>query len=192
MPDELDRRLIERRRCLIARCYDKNHPNYNVYGARGIYVADEFRDSVLAWCDYMRSLPGASVHLTIDRIDPDGGYVRGNLRWADRKTQARNFRHATKFAGMSARDFAEKFVPDVGSEYAAKMLSREDSAAHLLTRKYRGHRRTDIVVCWGGEYMPLRQFAIRIGAKYPTVREKIKKGDSPETIYEWLKNRVSR
>ena len=34
--------------------------------------------------------PRPSKDMTLDRIDNNKGYIKGNLRWADKKTQGRN------------------------------------------------------------------------------------------------------
>lgn len=72
---------------MMRRCQDPNNPAYPRYGGRGIKVASEFQtfEGLLA---YM----GPSNGLTLDRIDNDGDYAPGNVRWASRTTQARNQR----------------------------------------------------------------------------------------------------
>ncbi len=71
----------------IRRCDDKGHRNY---GERGIEVkfvsADEF-------IEYLATLPGHdNLSLVIDRIDNDGHYEAGNLRFATRLISTHNRR----------------------------------------------------------------------------------------------------
>lgn len=69
------------------RCTDENHPKFPIYGSRGIEVRfssfEEFARHV-----GFRPTSGHSI----DRIDVDGHYEHGNLRWATASEQARNRR----------------------------------------------------------------------------------------------------
>jgi hypothetical protein len=73
---------------MIQRCTNVNHPSYKRYGGRGIRVCDEWRQSFNAFALYMGPKPSPSH--TIDRIDHDGDYRPGNVRWSTRSTQAFN------------------------------------------------------------------------------------------------------
>ncbi len=72
-----------------ARCNNENRTNYNNYGARGITVCKEF-ETFEGFLDHMGLAPFAEY--SIDRIDNDGNYEIGNVRWADRTTQCLNRR----------------------------------------------------------------------------------------------------
>ena len=79
-----------------ARCYYEEHDNYKNYGGRGISVSDEFRNNSKAFIEYIESLPRYNereeLHLSLDRIENNGNYERGNLRWATSKEQSNNKR----------------------------------------------------------------------------------------------------
>lgn len=78
-------------RAMIARCHGKVGPAFHFYGARGISVCQEWRDSYPSFRDWALS-HGYAKGLSIDRQDNDGNYEPGNCRWTDRITQANNQR----------------------------------------------------------------------------------------------------
>lgn len=73
------------------RCTNPNFPDYKKYGARGITICVEWKDSFQAFYDWSIS-NGYCNDLTIDRIDNDKGYSPDNCRWADKETQDSNKR----------------------------------------------------------------------------------------------------
>ncbi len=79
------------------RCECKKASYYKDYGGRGIKF--KFR-SFEQWFEELgpRPSPSYSVH----RIDNDGHYAPGNIRWATRKEQRENSRPVTDTSRMSA------------------------------------------------------------------------------------------
>lgn len=67
------------------RCQNPNNPNFHNYGGRGI----EFRFS--SFDEFFEELGRRpSPDHSVDRIDVNGHYEKGNVRWATRKEQNRN------------------------------------------------------------------------------------------------------
>lgn len=66
------------------RCNNPKNPRYRCYGGRGIKVCRE-------WLDYSTFLQDVgrkpSPELSIDRINNDGDYEPGNVRWATTQQQ---------------------------------------------------------------------------------------------------------
>lgn len=77
-----------------ARCGDESHVSYKDYGGRGIRVCDEWVDDYPAFLAHIGKRPKGDYSL--DRIDNEKGYSPGNVRWADKKTQANNRRPRKK------------------------------------------------------------------------------------------------
>jgi hypothetical protein len=79
------------------RCNNPKAHNYRWYGARGIQVCDEWQHDPVTFISYVEEHlgprpPGKSL----DRVDNDGDYRPGNLRWATQKEQVANSRNARR------------------------------------------------------------------------------------------------
>ena len=76
-----------------ARCHSPDHPKYSAYGGRGIEMCEEWREDVAAFVAYIDSALGPRPEgCSLDRIDNDGNYAPGNLKWSTSIQQANNKR----------------------------------------------------------------------------------------------------
>lgn len=90
-----------------ARCHNPKDARYADYGGRGISVCQEWRDSFEQFALDVGEPP--EPHLQLDRIDNDGNYEPGNVRWATRSQQQLNKR---PYPAMTMR--AIRHLEDLG------------------------------------------------------------------------------
>lgn len=103
-------------RAMIGRCHTPTNKRWNYYGGRGITVCDQWRSDFLAFYTHIGPRPGAGY--SIDRIDVNGNYEPGNVRWATQKCQSRNRRtnvfHEHNGLSMTIPEWAEHLnVPEI-------------------------------------------------------------------------------
>jgi hypothetical protein len=87
-------KIYEAWRAMFARCYNPNHISYKNYGGRDIKVCIEWRKSFTKFLVDI-GLPPTPKH-TLDRIDNNGDYEPGNVKWSTRSEQQYNKRRSKK------------------------------------------------------------------------------------------------
>ena len=71
------------------RCTNPNDRCFRLYGGRGITICDRWLHSFEAFLEDMGERPES---MTIDRIDVNGNYESGNVKWSSLKQQVNNRR----------------------------------------------------------------------------------------------------
>lgn len=75
------------------RCFSPQAHNFKHYGGRGITLYAEWRDDFAAFAEWIDvNLGPRPAGKTLDRINNDGDYKPGNLRWATQAEQNANKR----------------------------------------------------------------------------------------------------
>ena len=108
------------------RCYNPSRENYENYGGRGItnYWHNDSR-GFIEWVE--QNLGARPDGMTIDRIDNDGNYEPGNLRWAPRGLQNSN-RRAFKRRTLSVNDIK---LRQRGKRWCAHVNAHGGKQIHL-------------------------------------------------------------
>lgn len=97
LEDNLDYKRLHH---IIQRCYNPDYPNYEFWGGRGITVYQEWINNPQTFFDYLKTLPETREQFekrtkqkaSLDRINNDGNYEPGNIRWATNQEQNQNRR----------------------------------------------------------------------------------------------------
>ena len=80
---------------MVNRCSNRNPQYWLYYGARGITVCERWRQSFVNFLADVGPRPDGP-RWSLDRINNDGNYEPGNVRWATPKEQAANRRWPRK------------------------------------------------------------------------------------------------
>lgn len=90
------------------RCYCVTSRDYKNYGARGIGMSDEWRNSFKAFETWALA-NGYQEGLLIDRIDNNGDYSAENCRWVTIEQSNKNKRNVIMIDGMSLSEYCETY-----------------------------------------------------------------------------------
>jgi hypothetical protein len=93
------------------RCRNPNATGYDRYGGRGIRVCDRW-DSFMAFKIDVGTRP--TPKHTLDRINNDGNYEPGNVRWATMAEQRRNARDSRRFEISGRTQNMEDWAAEYG------------------------------------------------------------------------------
>lgn len=123
-------------RDLVRRCTHPTHKQWADYGGRGIKVCDRWLGSFANFLADVGRRPSPS--LTIDRVDNDGDYEPGNVRWATRDQQNAN-RRKPRGSVPGATKKRNKWQAQIGingrNVYLGLFNSPDEATVAYLTAK---------------------------------------------------------
>ena len=124
-------------RGIIRRCTNPSDAYWHRYGGRGITVHPEWLESFDAFIADVGRRPAAGM--SIDRIDNDGNYEPGNVRWATPTQQVENSSaYTTGLTRLSRPKLMELVIAERAR--SASLLDQLDPAEAALARVRELHR----------------------------------------------------
>lgn len=98
---------------MMLRCYNPSSKHFKDYGGRGIKVCPEWHE-LERFCDDMGPRP---IELSLDRIDNNGFYERGNCKWSTKVEQQGNKRNNIVVSFNGERMILAKLAIKLGLSY---------------------------------------------------------------------------
>lgn len=105
---------------MIYRCYNTKYSGFHNYGGRGITVCDTWLHDYGAFYEHVGLRP--TPKHSLDRIDNDGNYEPGNVRWATFRQQTCNTRRINLYGyhgivPVSRKDGTVRWVARISINY---------------------------------------------------------------------------
>lgn len=141
---------------MMSRCFDEKNAAYHRYGGRGITVCEAWRDPAV----FANSLPdGYWDGAEMDRIDNDGNYEPGNIKWSTPKQNSNNRRSTTAIEFMgemktqrewsSVTGIDERIIHSrihklgwsVEKALTTPVMNVDDVARKAITTRWEGHEK---------------------------------------------------
>lgn len=119
-----------------SRCLNKRHPNYRNYGQRGIkFLFENFNQFLIE----IGKRP--SKIYSLDRINNDGHYEIGNVRWATKSEQRRNMRDS-KFNPAKVKEVRSIYQNGIATQ--KELAEMYNTTQPVISRILSGERWGDI------------------------------------------------
>lgn len=125
-----------------SRCYYTKGIEYHRYGGRGIIVCDEWKTDFMAFYNYIGPKP--SPKHSLDRIDVNGNYEPGNVRWATIDIQVRNRTDTIFYEYNGEKKIMTDIARDIGviQPTLTKRMRRGMTMEEAIEFKYDYNRKT--------------------------------------------------
>jgi hypothetical protein len=117
---------------MLRRCNDPTCRGFKWYGARGVRVCELWTRSLRAFIADVKERP--SIKYQLDRINNDGNYEPGNVRWVTSKQNSRNARGRRLLSIGGRTQCVSAWVEETGAKINT-----------VFTRLRQGHAPSDAV-----------------------------------------------
>lgn len=123
---------------IVERCENTKHPAFATYGGRGIRICEQWRHDFAAFLAHVGPRP--SPKHSIDRINGNGNYEPGNVRWATSKEQNNNRRDVRLFAFEGQTASIAEWARRIGGCYQRiyhRIVRKGEPVDHVLDEERR-------------------------------------------------------
>ena len=167
---------------IMDRCYNERTKSYKDYGGRGISVCDAWHDVTT----FINDLPdGYQPGMQIDRIDNNGNYEPGNVKWSTRKQQCANKRSNRYFELNGETKIMAEWAADIGVKHSVisdriasgwpidKALTVRPGEWTTRTRKPKPEKRPLKTVEWQGVNYTVAELSETTGVSKELLRKQL-------------------
>jgi len=119
------------------RCFNENHKAYANYALRGISVHEDFRKDFVKWLEEIgpKPEPQEGIRWSVGRIDNNGWYTYGNMRWEVDSQQAQNHtKQRNNTSGIVGVQLRTRTIS--GSEYETFTATWHDTDGKSKTKDF--------------------------------------------------------
>ncbi len=167
------------------RCYNKNNRYYHRYGGRGIEVCTEWRGKGGFLSFYQHIGPRPTPQHSLGRIDNNGNYVPGNVRWETVQQQSTNTVRCKEFTiGGATKCIAEwARIAGVDDKTMARRIEAGWPTDRLLSPPEK-HQYDHLVngkrlITIEGRTQSVTEWSEESGINVQTIRARLRKGLPP-------------
>ena len=160
-----------------SRCHNPNDTGFKNYGERGIAVCDEWRNDFVAFYEYVSKLEHFGEEgYSLDRINVNGNYEPGNVKFSTTKEQARN-KTTTRYIEVDGKqivlaDAAEQ--NGITAQLIRDRIDRGETGKEILRPPKPTKRYIDI---GGGKKVTVTEAARIAGIGRATIHRRLANGE---------------
>lgn len=174
------------------RCFDMKDKRYKNYGGRGITVCDEWRNDFQTFYDYVSKLEHFGEEgYTLDRINNDGNYEPGNVRWATIEEQANNKtdNHYVEVNGEQMTLAQIMRITGAALGTIQDRIRRGWTSEYLLQPPISKHERAPKFDVGGGRQLTVLEIAAETGLAFSSIYRRIQRGWTGEKLLKPARTR---